>query len=322
MADADSAGHPRKDHLGLPAAALLLSCCAFWGLQQVLVKATLAEMPAAFQAMLRFTASTACLMAWCRFRGIALFERDGSLWPGLLVGVLFSGEMLCVFLGLQYIPASRLTVFLYASPLWAALILPWVIRSERLRALQWLGLLLAFLAVAYTLRDGLLRGQTASQHWGDILGLASGLFWAMTTVTIRSSRLMRASAEKLLFYQVGSTALMSAALSLVLGDVWVSSFSPFAITSLALQSVVGGFASYLVWMWMLGRYPATKIGAFALSTPVFALIFGALWLGEPVHIELVAALAAVIFGITLVNRKPAPKPPAPADSAAATTSAP
>ena len=305
MADADSAGHPRKDHLGLPAAALLLSCCAFWGLQQVLVKATLAEMPAAFQAMLRFTASTLCLMAWCRVRGIALFDRDGSLWPGLLVGALFAGEMLCVFLGLQYIPASRLTVFLYASPLWAALILPWVIRSERLRALQWVGLLLAFLAVAYTLRDGLLRGQTASQHWGDILGLASGLFWAMTTVTIRSSRLMRASAEKLLFYQVACTAVAGGALSLMLGDVWVSSFSPFAITSLALQSVVGGFASYLVWMWMLGRYPATKIGSFALSTPVFALIFGALWLGEPVHIELVAALATVIFGITLVNRKPA-----------------
>ena len=321
MADADSAGHPRKDHLGLPAAALLLSCCAFWGLQQVLVKATLAEMPAAFQAMLRFAASTLCLMVWCRVRGIALFDRDSSLWPGLLVGALFAGEMLCVFLGLQYIPASRLTVFLYASPLWAALILPWVIRSERLRALQWVGLLLAFLAVAYTLRDGLLRGQTASQHWGDILGLASGLFWAMTTVTIRSSRLMRASAEKLLFYQVSGAAVFSAALSLLLGDVWVSSFSPFAITSLALQSVVGGFASYLVWMWMLGRYPATKIGSFALSTPVFALIFGALWLGEPVHIELVAALATVIFGITLVNRKPAaaPAPTDPPGAAAETT---
>jgi drug/metabolite transporter (DMT)-like permease len=317
MADADSAGHPRRDHLGLPAAALLLSCCAFWGLQQVLVKATLAEMPAAFQAMQRFTASTLCLMVWCRVRGIALFDRDGSLWPGLLVGALFAGEMLCVFLGLQYIPASRLTVFLYASPLWAALILPWVIRSERLRALQWVGLLLAFMAVAYTLRDGLLRGQTASQHWGDILGLASGLFWAMTTVTIRSSRLMRASPEKLLFYQVACTAVAGGALSLMLGDVWVSSFSPFAITSLALQAVVGGFASYLVWMWMLGRYPATKIGAFALSTPVFSVIFGALWLGETVHIELVAALATVIFGITLVNRKPAPA--SPPDTATGTT---
>lgn len=320
MADADGAVHPRKDHLGLPAAALLLGCCAFWGLQQVLVKATLAEMPAAFQAMLRFAASTLCLMGWCRVRSIVLFDRDGSLWPGLLVGALFAGEMLCVFLGLQYIPASRLTVFLYASPLWAALILPWVIRSERLRALQWAGLLLAFLAVAYTLRDGLLRGQTEAQHWGDIFALASGLFWAMTTVTIRSSdRLMRASAEKLLFYQVGGATVFSAALSLILGDVWVSSFSPFAMASLGLQAVVGGFASYLVWMWMLGRYPATKMGAFALSTPVFSVLFGVLWLGEQVHIELVAALAAVIFGITLVNRKPTVTPASDAEAKTETT---
>ena len=77
------------------------------------------------------------------------------------------------------------------------------------------------------------------------------------------------------------------------------------MASLALQAVVGGFASYLVWMWMLGRYPATKMGAFALSTPVFSVLFGALWLGETVHIELMVTLAAVIFGITLVNRKPA-----------------
>ena len=118
---------------------------------------------------------------------------------------------------------------------------------------------------------------------------------------------------------MGGAAVFSAALSLLLGDVWVSSFSPFAITSLALQAVVGGFASYLVWMWMLGRYPATKMGAFALSTPVFALIFGALWLGEPVHIELVAALAAVIFGITLVNRRPTVTPAPDAEAKTETT---
>ena len=145
----------------------------------------------------------------------------------------------------------------------------------------------------------------------------------MTTVTIRSSdRLMLASAEKLLFYQVGGAAAFSAALSLILGDAWASSFSPFALTSLALQAVVGGFASYLVWMWMLGRYPATKMGAFALSTPVFAVIFGVLWLGEMVHLELVGALAAVIFGITLVNRKPAAAPATLPDAKDETTSAP
>ncbi len=35
----------RKDHLDATAVSLLLACCLFWGFQQVLVKATLAEVP-------------------------------------------------------------------------------------------------------------------------------------------------------------------------------------------------------------------------------------------------------------------------------------
>jgi drug/metabolite transporter (DMT)-like permease len=71
-----------------------------------------------------------------------------------------------------------------------------------------------------------------------------------------------------------------------------------------VQTVLGAFASYLAWMWMLGRYPATKISAFVFLTPVFAMLFGALWLHEPVTINLIAAVSMVALGIVLVNRKP------------------
>jgi hypothetical protein len=70
-----------------------------------------------------------------------------------------------------------------------------------------------------------------------------------------------------------------------------------------VRAVVGAFASYLTWVWLLGRYPATKMGSFALSTPLFALFFGTLWLGEAVTLELLLALAVVGLGITLVNRR-------------------
>ena len=55
---------------------------------------------------------------------------------------------------------------------------------------------------------------------------------------------------------------------------------------------------------MLGRYPATQLSTFAFLTPVFALIFGTLWLGEPLTPSLLVALAGVALGIVLVNRKP------------------
>jgi len=124
-------------------------------------------------------------------------------------------------------------------------------------------------------------------------------------VTIRASSLVRCPAEKLLFYQVAVSAGVLPGLSLALGETWTLQFSAFGLTSLLLQTVVGAFASYLVWMWMLGRYPATKISAFAFLTPLFALLFGALWLSEPITPSLLAALALVALGIVLVNRRPA-----------------
>lgn len=295
----------RKDHLDALAVALLLACCLFWGFQQVLVKATIVDLPPVFQAALRFAGATVLLWLWCWWRRIPLFRRDGSLWTGILAGALFALEFACLYAGLQFSAASRLTVFLYTSPFWVAVLLPLFVPSEKIRPLQWAGLALAFAAVVFALRDGLGSASALNQWRGDLLALAAGMFWGLTTVVIRGTQLTRISPEKLLFYQVGVSAVTLPLLSWALGERWVWSFNAFGTASLLAQTVVGAFASYLAWMWMLGRYPATKISAFVFLTPVFALLFGALWLHEPVTLNLILALALVAAGIILVNRKPA-----------------
>ena len=295
----------RKSHLDTLAVSLLLGCSLFWGLQQVLIKATLAEIPPMFQASLRLWGATALLWLWCLARGVPLFTPDGSLKAGLLAGSLFAAEFACIYLGLQDTTASRLTVFLYTSPFWVAVLVPLWVRSEKLRGMQWLGLICAFAGVVFALREGFAGNGLATTLRGDLLALAAGMLWGLTTVVIRASSLAKISAEKLLFYQLAVSAAAFPLLSLALGEAWVWRFSAFAITSLLLQTVVGAFASYLAWMWMLGRYPATKISVFVFLTPLFALLFGALWLKESVTPGLMAALAAVAVGIVLVNRKPA-----------------
>ena len=292
----------RKTNLDTLAISLLLGCCLFWGLQQVLIKATLAEMPPMFQASLRLWGATALLWLWCVWRKVPLFARDASLKAGLLAGSLFAAEFACIYIGLQATSASRLTVFLYTSPFWVAVLVPLWVKSEKLQGWQWLGLVCAFAGVVFALREGFAGNGVATLR-GDMLGLAAGMLWGLTTVVIRASGLSRISAEKLLFYQLAVSALCFPLLSLALGEAWVWRFSPFAITSLFLQTVVGAFASYLAWMWMLGHYPATKISVFVFLTPLFALLFGALWLKESVTAGLIAALGAVAVGIVLVNRQ-------------------
>ena len=294
----------RKTHLDALAISLLLGCCIFWGLQQVLIKATLAEIPPMFQASLRLWGATALLWLWCVWRKVPLFAHDASLKAGLLAGSLFAAEFAFIYIGLQHTTASRLTVFLYTAPFWVAVLVPLWVKSEKLHGFQWLGLVFAFAGVVFALREGFAGNGVATLR-GDMLALAAGMLWGLTTVVIRASGLSKISAEKLLFYQLAVSAACFPLLSLALGEAWVWRFSPFAITSLFLQTVVGAFASYLAWMWMLGRYPATKISVFVFLTPLFALLFGALWLKESVTPGLMAALAAVAVGIVLVNRRAA-----------------
>ena len=291
----------RKEHLDGLAVGILLACCMFWGLQQVLVKSIMHEVAPLFQASLRCMGACVLLLIWCRVRGIRLFERDGSWWPGLLAGALFAAEFACIYLGLRYTSASRLTVFLYTSPFWVAALVPLFVKSERLRPLQWLGMACAFVAVAFAMREGLGAGNNSAL--GDLLGLAAGALWGLTTVSIRANNLTRVSPEKLLFYQIAATALAVPWLSVALGETWSFQWSALAWGSMLAQTVIGAFASYLAWMWMLGRYPATKISVFVFLTPLFALLFGTLLLGESATPTLLMALGLVAVGIVLVNKR-------------------
>jgi drug/metabolite transporter (DMT)-like permease len=213
-------------------------------------------------------------------------------------------EFTCIYLGLRDTTASRLTVFLYTSPFVVALLLPRFVPTEQLRPVQWVGLLVAFVAVAVAFSEGFAH-TTPRQLRGDALALAAGTLWGLTTLVIRSSKLGTVSAEKTLMYQVGVTALVAPLLSLALGESWSLQYSGQAWGSIFLQTAIGAFASYLAWMWLLRHYPATQMSSFTFLTPVFALVFGVLLLHEPLTAQLVLALLGVAAGIVLVNRKPA-----------------
>ncbi|HET9976636.1 MAG TPA: DMT family transporter [Burkholderiaceae bacterium] len=296
----------RRSTLDAPALALLLGCCVLWGLNQVATKVALAEIPPLTQAALRSAGAALLLAAWARWRGIALLQRDGTLAGGLLAGTLFAGEFACIFIGLQFTAASRMVVFIYLAPFVVALGMPWIARGERLAAAQWLGLALAFGGVAWAFAEGFAPGAataSARQWIGDALGLAAALLWGGTTLAIRATRLAAAAPEKTLAYQLVVSALLLGVAAVALDEAWPRQVGALAAGALAFQIVVVTFASYLVWFWLVRHYPATRISAFTLLTPVSGLAAGVVLLDEPLTARLGAALAAVVFGLVLVNRR-------------------
>ncbi|MEO6363604.1 MAG: DMT family transporter [Caldimonas sp.] len=294
----------RKLHLDTLAVVALVFCCFLWGLNQVAAKAILAEVPALWQASIRSTGAAVLVFVWAAARRIALFERDGTLPGGVVAGVLFAAEFLCIFVGLEFTTASRMVVFIYTAPFFVALGMPLISRSERLGALQIAGLALAFAGVAWAFAEGFSRPAAGPRQWlGDGLGLLAGALWGATTLAIRATRLTAASAEKTLLYQLALSAVLLLVATVIRGAPPPHDVSALAWASLLFQTVVVSFASYLLWFWLVRHYPATRLSSFTMLTPVFGLLLGSLLLAEPVTARLLLALAAVALGIFLVNRR-------------------
>ncbi|MFM7531222.1 MAG: DMT family transporter [Rubrivivax sp.] len=301
--------HERKSSLDGLAVATLLMCCTFWGLGQVATKVALAQIPPLLQAGLRAAIAVALVVAWSRWRGVALFQRDGSLGAGVLAGVLFAGEFACIFLGLQHTSASRMTVFVYTAPFVVALGMPLIARGERLGTLQWAGLAIAFAGVAFAFAEGF-SGQAPAgpRQWlGDALGIGAALLWGATTLVVRASRLATLAPEKTLAWQLALCALLLVPAGLALGEPWPTRLEGWPLVAFAFQSVTVTFLTFLLWFWLVRHYPATKVAAFTLLTPLMGTLFGVLLLGEPLTARLAVAAVAVALGIWMVNR-PAQRP--------------
>ncbi|MBV8534279.1 MAG: DMT family transporter, partial [Alphaproteobacteria bacterium] len=238
---------------------------------------------------------------------VRLLARDGSLWAGIVAGLMFAAEFALIYTGLEYTTASRAILFLYTSPFIVAVGVHLLVPGEKLSGLQVVGLVGAFAGVAFAFSGGLAL-PTNHQLLGDAMELGGAMMWGATTVLIRASRLAHVAPHKTLLYQLAVSALVLPPLSWAVGEPGV--FAPTApvLTAFAIQTVAVASISYLTWFWLIAHYPAGRLASFTFLTPLFGVIAGAVILSERVSNDLVVALVLVGIGIYLVNR-PTPLPP-------------
>jgi drug/metabolite transporter (DMT)-like permease len=291
----------RRREIDLLAAGLMVLLCAIWGVNQVAAKVANEGISPILQAGLRSAGAAALLWAWSAARGVELLKRDGSLVPGLIAGLFFATEFALIFVGLNHTTASRAVVFLYCAPFVVAIGTHWLVPAERLGPRQVAGLVLAFAGIVLAFGDGFFA-TAGSTLLGDAMLLLGGIIWGVTTVTVRVW-LTGVSANKILFYQLGVSAILLPPLAFVLGEPGFTAPTLLTWASLAWQIIVVAFATYLGWFWLITRYPAAKLAAFSFLAPLFGLVAGAALLGERLTPLLILAMALVAFGIWLVSRR-------------------
>ena len=291
-----SAGRP----LSAGAVALMLMLCLSWGFNQIAVKLVLPDVPPMLQALARSIGALPVLLIIGWFRGVKFFERDGTLWPGVIAGVIFGIEFVLIYRGLLFTTASRASLFIYLAPFFVVLGSRIFLPADRFRPMQWAGLALAFAGMMAAF--GVPAPPSSPyQLLGDLMMAAAALCWAATTLFIKVSALSRISAEKTLLYQLAVSIPILAGGAVVFGERIVAMPSALATGALAYQIVVVGL-TYSAWFALIVKFSASRLSAFTFLTPLFGVAAGHFVLGEPLTPAFALAVALVAVGLILVNR--------------------
>ena len=284
------------------ASSLMIVLCIVWGLQQVVLKIAAADISPIMQIAIRSGLSALLVFPLIQLQqGTHLYSK-AYLWPGIWLAFLFSAEFLLVAQALILTSASHTVVLLYTAPIFVALGLHWKLPSERLSKVQWSGILIAFVGIVTTFigRENLLEQGLSQVVWGDLLALLAGIMWALTTISLRLSKLNEAHPTQTLFYQLLGGFVFLFPLAFLLGQAEIH-WTYIAIGSLVFHTLIMSFMSLMLWFWLLRNYLASHLGVFSFLTPIFGLLFGVLLLNETIEPNFIFGTILVMVGVLVVS---------------------
>ena len=291
----------RRDAIDGFAVAMMIALTLSWGLNGVAAKLSNSGYSPVFLTLVRAALGGVLVFLWCWWRGIRLFERDATLWPGIVAGLLFALEFLLIFVGLDYTSAARSTLLVNTMPFWM-LVGGHLFLGERMTARKLAGLLLAFGGLVLVFSDKLSQPGPDALI-GDLMSLGAGLAWAATYVVIKRTTLAHAGAEKLLLYQLAVATAVAAVIMPFSGPA-IRDANAVATWALLFQAVYVVAVTYVMWFWLVRHYPVSGLASFTFLTPAFGVLFAGLILGEPLGATIFLALGLIAAGLVLVNHSP------------------
>ena len=214
------------------------------------------------------------------------------------LGAIFITQIIFLNLGTRYTTASRSTLLICAHPIFVALSAHILVPGDRLNLTKVAGLLLSFGGLALVFLDSV----NLPRHLlGDALVLGSDLLLGLRQVVIK--RLVHdLHPHAVLFWQAAPSLPVFALLSLLLEREATYNWSPAVIGALLYQGLIVAGLCFIIWVFLLRRHSATRLGAFGFATPIFGVFLSALLFDDVLTWPLLLSMVLVAMGIAVVNR--------------------
>lgn len=296
----DRAAPAKRAHFFSPHLLLLLTPL-FWASMLVVGRVVVDTVPPVTLSFWVWVGASLILLAtygrtlW-RERAVIRAE-----WSRLASMALFGvvNMTVLVFMGVVRTTAVNAAVLNSIQPILIVL-LSFFLLGERLRPVQWAGLLLSMVGVAAVITAGepqLLL--TLSVNPGDLLVMGAYTSWALYTVLLRRfpSRL-----EPMPFLATIATiavAMMAPLYAIELGTMRTTSIGLGHLGAMAYIAVVPNLLAYMCWNFGVNRLGANIAGLYLYLLPAYGAVLAMLFLGEQLMGYHLAGIALIVSGVYL-----------------------
>ncbi|MFP8891705.1 DMT family transporter [Natrialbaceae archaeon A-CW2] len=284
---------------------LFLVLAAVWGTAFVAISAGLEYFPPVLYAALRYDIAGILMLAYAAYVLDDVVPRGREQWLLVTIGsvLLIAAYHAFLFIGQQHTTAAAAAIVVSLSPVLTTGFARLLVPSDALSPVGLVGVAIGLVGVAVI----------AQPDPNDLLAtnaVAIALvFFAAASFALGSVLTRRLDAEMPIesmeaWSMLGGAALMHL-LSLALREPieprsWLQAEALGALAYLALVSSALGFLLYFV---LLERLGPVEINMVSYVAPIFAAVFGWLYLGEVIDGTTVFGFALIAVGFVLVKRR-------------------
>ena len=279
-----------------------LSIYLIWGSTYLAIRFAVETIPPLYTAGLRHLIAGLILLIWC------LAKRLRPTWAQVRASIIIGAFFFLIGHGTlhwaeQKVPSGLASLLIASEPIWVFLLSAFAARQWRMNAPLLAGILLGFGGV------GLLMGRSALNSGpgvfvGSLAVIVGAFSWSVGIVYSRRSHL---SGHPLL---LSALSLLAGSVQLLLVGTVLGEYRGFSFASVSVRSwlalgyliVFGSVVAFTAYNWLLEHYSPTLVATHTYVNPIVAVLFGWLFAGEAVTLNVLLSAALVIGAVMLVDR--------------------
>ncbi|MFL5820303.1 MAG: DMT family transporter [Solirubrobacteraceae bacterium] len=287
---------------------LLGALAALWGASYLLIKYALKDFSPSALVCLRTALGAAVLYGVIRLTApearAALGEVRRRPGTALLFSTLaIAAPFLLIAVGERRVPSGLTAVLIASAPLFVAVFAPFLDPSEAVARRQGLGLLLGLGGVA--LLVGVETIATLAEFLSALGIVAAAACYTLSTFMVRRAYRDLPSLATSFVSVCGGALLTLVPAALTAPRHWPQARS---VAALAILGVAGTALAFVIFYRLIAEVGAGRASLVSYLIPPISLAYGASALGEPITPAAVGGLVAILAGVGLASRGPAPAP--------------